>query len=441
MISSRNIPLVTYVRRTLVARLALMAAVIAVVMAVVSYMAEEMLLKREIVTEARADLDDLALRTGELVAAQNLDGSTAFHRALGEFEAARQVNPRGKIVYARFTAPGRAAAREYLDKDFILHKAVWEHAHAEASAHSPEPRVETVVIGELLSVHAVRPLILSGNDGTAQAEIIFVPAPRVLAAMNRKSLFTAAIVVLITLVTTGLLYPVVLRLTDRLVAFSRNMQAANFETLSLLGCVVAKRDSDTDEHNYRVTLYALRMGEALHLSRTQMRALTMGAFLHDVGKIAIRDDILLKPDKLTPEEFETMKTHVNHGLDVIERSTWLRDARDVVGGHHEKFDGEGYPGGLEGKDIPLTARIFTVADVFDALTSRRPYKAPLGCAEALEILQCGRGTHFDPEVVSLFADMAEDLHERYSYRTGSDLKAELIDMSWRYFQTEAEKLV
>ena len=143
------------------------------------------------------------------------------------------------------------------------------------------------------------PLILNGSAGTAQAEIIFVPAPRVLAAMNRKSLFTAAIVVLITLATTGLLYPVVLRLTDRLVAFSRNMQAANFETLSLLGCVVAKRDSDTDEHNYRVTLYALRMGEALHLSRTQMRALTMGAFLHDVGKIAIRDDILLKPDKLT----------------------------------------------------------------------------------------------------------------------------------------------
>ena len=102
---------------------------------------------------------------------------------------------------------------------------------------------------------------------------------------------------------------------------------------------------------------------------------------------------------------------------------------------------QGIRSGLEGKDIPLTARIFTVADVFDALTSRRPYKAPLGCAEALEILQCGRGTHFDPEVVSLFADMAEGLHERYSYKTGSDLKAELIDMSWRYFQTDAEKLV
>jgi HD-GYP domain-containing protein (c-di-GMP phosphodiesterase class II) len=136
-----------------------------------------------------------------------------------------------------------------------------------------------------------------------------------------------------------------------------------------------------------------------------------------------------------------MKTHVSHGLDVIDRSTWLRDAREVVGGHHEKFDGDGYPSGLEGKDIPLTARIFAVADVFDALTSSRPYKAPMSCSEALEILEYGRGRHFDPEVVALFSDMAETLHERYSHRTGSDLKAELIDMSWRYFQTDAENLV
>jgi HD-GYP domain-containing protein (c-di-GMP phosphodiesterase class II) len=441
MIPSRNIPLVTYVRRTLVARLALMAAIIAVVMAFVSYMAEETLLKREILTEARADLDDLARRTGTLVAAQGLGGAEAFHRALEEFESGRQINPRGKIVYARFTGSGNAAAREYLDKDFVLHQAVWEHARAAGPDQASEPRIDTVVIGELLSVHAVRPLILPESGGPAQAEIIFVPAPRVLAAVNRKSLFTAAVVVLITLATTGLLYPVVLRLTDRLVTFSRNMQAANFETLSLLGCVVAKRDSDTDEHNYRVTLYALRMGEALRLSRTEMRTLTMGAFLHDVGKIAIRDDILLKPDRLTVEEFETMKSHVSHGLDVIDRSTWLRDAREVVGGHHEKFDGQGYPKGLEGKEIPLTARIFAVADVFDALTSRRPYKPPLGCGDALQILQHDRGRHFDPDIVDLFTGMAAELHELYAHRTGQDLKAELIDMSWRYFQTDAEKLV
>jgi HD-GYP domain-containing protein (c-di-GMP phosphodiesterase class II) len=314
------------------------------------------------------------------------------------------------------------------------------------SGRPPRPEsadlwAEAVVIADVRSVHAVLPLETPDRKTGGLAEIVFVPAPNVLAAMNRKSLLSAGIVVLITLATTGLLYPVVLRLTNRLVSFSRNMQAANFETLSLLGCVVAKRDSDTDEHNYRVTLYALRMGETLGLSREQMRALTKGAFLHDVGKIAIRDDILLKPGRLTREEYEIMKTHVRHGLDVIDRSSWLHDARDVVGGHHEKFDGEGYPGGLEGADIPLTARVFAVADVFDALTSRRPYKAPLSCAEALGILNRGRGKHFDPEVVDLFTGMAETLYEHYAHKTGNDLKAELIDMSWRYFQADAETLI
>lgn len=101
----------------------------------------------------------------------------------------------------------------------------------------------------------------------------------------------------------------------------------------------------------------------------------------------------------------------------------------------------GYPGRLEGADIPLTARVFAVADVFDALTSRRPYKAPLSRAEALGILIRGRGKHFDPEVVDVFASMAKDPYERYAHKTGSDLKAELIDMSWRYFQADAETLV
>ncbi|SFM00757.1 HD domain-containing protein [Desulfomicrobium norvegicum] len=442
MFSSRNVPLVTYVRRTLVARLAIMATVIAVAMAVFAYVAEERMLKEEIVTEARADIGELVARTREIVAQTDAKPAAAFDRALGEFGATRRLTTRGKIVYAKFSGRDKAEVREYLDTTFAEHQAVWEQIHADGASASTElPWVETKRIADLLAVHAVLLLGDPARGEAGTAEIVFIPAPAVVTSMKRKSVFTAGIVVLITLATTGILYPVVLRLTNRLVAFSRNMQAANFETLSLLGCIVAKRDSDTDEHNYRVTMYALRMGEALNLRTPQMRALTMGAFLHDVGKIAIRDDILLKPGRLTPEEFEIMKTHVRHGLDVIARSTWLREAREVVGGHHEKFGGEGYPGGLEGKEIPLTARIFAVADVFDALTSRRPYKAPLSCGEALDILEQGRGTHFDPEVVDLFAGMAKSLYEHYAHKTGSDLKAELIDMSWRYFQHDADTLI
>lgn len=443
MHTSRNTPLVTYVRRTLVARLALMATVIALGMAVLAYMAEERILEREVVFEAQAGLEELADRTRELMAMNALQPREAFRKTLAELAAARKKRSNGIVVYAGFSKPGLDGAEEYLDRNFILHQAVWDYVHS-GRAPRPEPGESwsrTTVIADLLCVHAVLPLGDPARNETGRAEIVFAPSPEILASMNRKSFMTAGIVILITLATTGLLYPVVLRLTDRLVAFSRNMQAANFETLALLGCVVAKRDSDTDEHNYRVTLYALHMGEALGLDTRQMRALTKGAFLHDVGKIAIRDDILLKPGRLTREEFDIMKTHVRHGLDVIDRSTWLRDARDVVGGHHEKFDGEGYPVGLEGADIPLTARVFTVADVFDALTSRRPYKAPLSCAEALGILVRGRGKHFDPDVVDLFAAMAGGLHERYAHKKGNDLKAELIDMSWRYFQADAETLV
>jgi len=441
MRTSRHIPLVKYIRRTLVARLATMAAVIALVMAVLAYMAEERVLEREVVIEAQAGLGDLAERATAIMYYETLPAGAAFRKAVAELAAARRYIRHGKVVFARFGGRDAGDAEEYLDQSYVLHQAVSEYARAGGRPAPDEAWSRTVIIADVLSVHAVTPLKDTDGNIVGQAEIVFVPAPAVLASMQRKAAYTAGIVILITLATTSLLYPVVLRLTNRLAAFSRNLQAANFETLSLVGCVVAKRDSDTDDHNYRVTLYALRMGETLSLTTAQMRALTKGAFLHDVGKIAIRDDILLKPGRLTPEEFEIMKTHVGHGLDVIDRSTWLRDAQDVVGGHHEKFDGRGYPAGLEGEEIPLTARIFSVADVFDALTSSRPYKPPLSCREAMQVLRRDRGNHFDPEIVDLFSGMAAELHERYAHKTGSDLKVELIDMSWRYFQTDAETLI
>jgi HD-GYP domain-containing protein (c-di-GMP phosphodiesterase class II) len=443
MFSSRNIPLVTYVRRTLVMRLAFMATVIALVLAVLAFVAEERIMEEAVVSEAQADLEELTELTREFITQKGAQPVAAFRQAMDEFASSKRRDKRGKIVYASFSKPGYPDKEEYLDRSYVLHQAVWDHMHS-GRRSVPETEdlwSETVFIAEVLSVHAVLPFGETGKKDTGRAEIVFVPAPSVLAAMQRKTYFSVAVVMFITLATTGLLYPVILRLTNRLVTFSRNLQAANFETLSMLGCVVAKRDSDTDEHNYRVTLYALRMAEAMDLDADDMRALTKGAFLHDVGKIAIRDSILLKPGTLTPDEYEVMKTHVRHGLEVVSRSSWLRDARAVVGGHHEKFDGNGYPRGLAGDEIPLTARIFTVADVFDALTSRRPYKEALSCDEALGILRHGSGKHFDPEIVDIFGGMAAALHERYAHRNDRDLSAELIDLAWRYFHADAETLV
>lgn len=347
MHSPRNVPLLTYVRQVLVARLALMATVIALTLASLAYLAEERLLEEAVVAEAQDDLAELVERTREIISHDGLSPVNAFRQAVGEKIASSvRKSRRGKVVYARFFKPGISGGEEYLDRTFVLHEAVRTHVHA---GESPEPETgtwsETVYIADILSVHAILPINELGRGDTGYVEIVFVPSPPVLAAMERKTLYTVGAVAFVALATAALLYPVILRLTNRLVAFSRNLQAANFETLALLGCAVAKRDSNTDEHNYRVTLYALRIAEAIGLDAAGMRALAKGAFLHDVGKIAITDSILLKPGKLTENEFEIMKTHVRHGLDVVARSTWLRDAKDVVGCHHEKFDGKGYPNG------------------------------------------------------------------------------------------------
>jgi putative two-component system response regulator len=142
------------------------------------------------------------------------------------------------------------------------------------------------------------------------------------------------------------------------------------------------------------------------------------AQLHDVGKIAISDLILNKPDKLTHEEFEIMKTHVAIGVQAIlkieknaEEHSFLKHARLIAGGHHEKWDGTGYPVGLGGKDIPLEGRLMAIADVYDALISKRPYKRPLSTDDARHIIEEGSGLHFDPILVEVFSKVAGQFAE------------------------------
>lgn len=215
---------------------------------------------------------------------------------------------------------------------------------------------------------------------------------------------------------------------------SRGLLDANIGMLTALGSAIAKRDSDTNAHNYRVTVLAIRLAEAQGLDDAAIRRLVKGAFLHDVGKIAIPDRILLKPGKLDAEEFAVMKTHVVHGLDIVGSSGWLADGADVVGGHHEKFDGSGYPAGLKGEAIPIAARIFAIADVFDALTSRRPYKEPMSFAAAMDILHAGAGNHFDPAVLTRFTMIAAGLHDRLAELGDDRVRDELRQLVVHYFK-------
>ena len=200
-------------------------------------------------------------------------------------------------------------------------------------------------------------------------------------------------------------------------------------TLSVLGSAIAKRDSDTDAHNYRVSLYPARIGQAMGLGRTDMQSLVKGAFLHDVGKLGIPDAILLKPGRLDDGEFTVMQSHVEKGVDIVQRSSWLRDGIAVAGYHHEMYRGGGYPHKLRGEDIPIAACIFAVANVFDALTSARPYKRPLDFDEAMALLEQGRGGHFDPAILDTFAKIARSLYDRYAGREGEGLRDELAALS------------
>jgi putative nucleotidyltransferase with HDIG domain len=229
-------------------------------------------------------------------------------------------------------------------------------------------------------------------------------------------------VVVAIFLATLILYPVIIVLNRDLSLLAGNLAKANIGMLKVLGSAIAKRDSDTNAHNYRVTIYAIRLAEAIGLSSKEMQALIKGAFLHDVGKIAISDTILLKPGKLTEEEFTVMKTHVAHGIDIIHSYEWLHDAVAVVENHHEKYDGTGYLAEHRGEDIPKSARIFAIADVFDALTSRRPYKEPFSYERSIAILQESSGSHFDPKLIAAFLAIAPQL---YALLCGNEQEEEL----------------
>lgn len=248
------------------------------------------------------------------------------------------------------------------------------------------------------------------------------------------AIFVLAQYIATIIFTTLVLYPIIIHLNKDLLISANNLSHANITLLKVLGGAIAKRDSDTNTHNYRVTIYAICLAQALKLDKPQMRALIKGAFLHDVGKIGISDNILLKPEKLDDKEFKEMQRHVIYGVDIINNSEWLSDAVDVVKFHHEKFDGSGYFSHLVGKQIPLNARIFAIVDVFDALTSKRPYKKAFSYSESIQIIKKNSGTHFDPELIYIFEQISEELYLQLSViETEESLSEKLNILMGDYF--------
>lgn len=173
-------------------------------------------------------------------------------------------------------------------------------------------------------------------------------------------------------------------------------------TLKSLVISIEARDSYTRRHSERVTKYALQIADRMNLNTEEKDAIRFGGYLHDIGKIGVRDTILLKPDRLTPEERKEIRLHPVIGGNIIRPIHFLPREREMIVHHHERFDGKGYPDGISGRDIPITARILAVADTYDAMTSSRPYRSALTHRQAMEeIVKCSN-TQFDAVVVRAF---------------------------------------
>ena len=197
--------------------------------------------------------------------------------------------------------------------------------------------------------------------------------------------------------------------TEQLRSAMSGLERSYDITLEALGDALDLKDAETEGHSKRVTAFTIAMARHRGLSDDQVRVIARGAFLHDIGKMAIPDTILRKPGPLTAEEVSIMREHCYHGYQMLRKIPFLAEASDIVYSHQEKWDGSGYPRGLRGDDIPLGARIFSVADTLDAITSDRPYRPKQTLQAAKEEIQRFAGRQFDPNVVETFLAMPDHI--------------------------------
>ena len=216
--------------------------------------------------------------------------------------------------------------------------------------------------------------------------------------------------------------------TDMLRHAMEDLEHSYDVTLEALGDALDLKDSETEGHSKRVTAYTIALARAMGIAPADIKIIARGAFLHDIGKMAIPDEILRKPGKLTPEEQDVMREHCARGYHMLRKIPFLAGAAEIVFCHQEHYDGSGYPSGLRGREIPVGARIFAVADTLDAITSDRPYRRARSFDAAREeILRCS-GTQFDPAVVEVFLKIPNELWQ--------ELRAEISGQNKRFSTLE-----
>lgn len=212
--------------------------------------------------------------------------------------------------------------------------------------------------------------------------------------------------------------------TDQLRQAITDLERSYDITLEALGDALDLKDAETEGHSKRVTAFTIAIARAMGLSQEKIRVIARGAFLHDIGKMAIPDAILRKPGPLDPEEAEVMREHCQRGYQMLWKIPFLQEAAEIVYAHQERYDGTGYPRGLKGDQIPLGARIFSIADTLDAITSDRPYRAAQSIQTAKDEIALWSGRQFDPQIVSVFMKLPDTIW--------SELRREIDDQIYRF---------
>ncbi len=202
-------------------------------------------------------------------------------------------------------------------------------------------------------------------------------------------------------------------------------------TLEALGDALDLKDAETEGHSKRVTAFTIAIARAMGIPKDQIAIIARGAFLHDIGKMAIPDAILRKPGALTPDEVTIMREHCYRGYQMLKKIPFLAEASEIVYSHQERWDGTGYPRGLKGEEIPLGARMFSIADTLDAITSDRPYRPAQSLTAAREEIERWAGRQFDPNIVKVFMDMPPNIWD--------DLRKEINSQIYRFTLASSAK--
>ena len=199
---------------------------------------------------------------------------------------------------------------------------------------------------------------------------------------------------------------------------AQQLRDSYMATVRALSNAVEARDAYTGKHAERVAAYGLELASACGMKLTETPEIEFGFLLHDIGKVAIPDAILFKPEPLSDAERTVMERHTVIGWEILRGIDFLGEAKTVVRSHHERWNGGGYPDGLSRNEIPLAARVFSVADVLDALTTLRPYRVASPLAVAREVIMAGAGTQFDPEIIAVFASIPDERLEELRREVG-----------------------